>query len=73
MFKSDNSLNLRDVVRKCENEQEFIIYGAASIANILYIYLENIGLADKISYFVVSEMNTNRKYLHGKRYLSTIR
>ncbi len=67
MFKSDNSLNLRDVVRKCENEQEFIIYGAASIANILYIYLENIGLADKISYFVVSEMNTNRKYLHGKK------
>lgn len=48
----------------CQETENIVIYGAGTISNILYFYLEENGFSDKIRNFAVSDMgaNANEKF-----------
>jgi len=56
---------MNDILRACAKSDQIIIYGAGTIANILYLYLDANGFSNKILCFTVSEMGNNPEKLQG--------
>ncbi len=51
------------------DDKRFAIYGTGDIANITYLYLMELGLDDKVDFFIVSEKSKDVEYKFGKRIL----
>lgn len=58
-FRSD------DIISECKKSDNIIIYGAGMIADILYFYLEEYSLQDRIRGFVVTKLTGNVQLKFG--------
>lgn len=53
------------IYRLCNDASQIVIYGAGTLSNILYLYLESCGLEKKIRYFMVSDLQSNSAHKYG--------
>lgn len=52
-------------VKKLYEAEKIVIYGAGAVANIVYLYIGQLGLEKKIVAFAVSDMRGNPEYKNG--------
>lgn len=64
---------MKEILALCEQAKSLIIYGAGTISNILYIYLESQGLAEKVKCFAVTKMENNPPSKYGVHVLEADR
>ena len=52
---------MTDILIECKNAEKIVIYGAGTIANILYLYLNSNNMSWKVECFAVTVRGNNPK------------